>query len=233
MAKVDLKLDWCSHAAAKYAVEHWHYSEKMPAGKLVHVGAWENGRYIGAVIFGRGGNNNIGTAYQLKQTEVCELVRVALTAHVSPVSKVVSIAVRMLKKQSIGVKLIVSYADPKEKHHGGIYQAMNWVYVGSSRPQRGVLVAGAFLHKRSASARWGTASPEAIRRKTGLNVEYGPVEWKHTYLYPLDAEMRARILPLAKPYPKRVGSADSGTAGDQSAGGGASPTSTLHIENNA
>ena len=23
-----LKLDWCSHAAAKYAVEHWHYESR-------------------------------------------------------------------------------------------------------------------------------------------------------------------------------------------------------------
>ena len=27
---------------------------------------------------------------------------------------------------------------------------------------------------------------------------------KHRYLMPLDAEMKERILPLSKPYPKRV-----------------------------
>ena len=28
-SKPTLKLDWCSHEAAKYAVEHWHYSKRI------------------------------------------------------------------------------------------------------------------------------------------------------------------------------------------------------------
>jgi hypothetical protein len=133
-SKPVLKLDWCSHAAAKYAVEHWHYSQKMPAGKLAMVGVWESDAFIGTVLFGRGGNNHIGTAYDLQQTQVCELVRVALRKHAAPVSRIVSIAVKMLRQLSPGLRLIVSYADPVQDHHGGIYQAMNWLYVGSSQP---------------------------------------------------------------------------------------------------
>jgi len=49
---VNLRLDWCSHAAAKYAVEHWHYSARMPKFKQIYIGAWESGRFIGAIIFG-------------------------------------------------------------------------------------------------------------------------------------------------------------------------------------
>jgi hypothetical protein len=51
-------MDWATHAAAVYACRHWHYSGCMPAGKTVKVGAWELGRFIGCVIFGRGANNN-------------------------------------------------------------------------------------------------------------------------------------------------------------------------------
>lgn len=232
--KPDLRLDWCSHEAAKYAVMNWHYSRKMPAGKLVKIGVWESGQFIGCVIFGRGANNNIGTAYKVSQTQVCELVRVALTVHISPVSRVVATAVRMLRKHSPGLRVIVSYADPAQDHHGGIYQAMNWLYVGSSRPQRELRVAGEFMHKRVASSRWGTASPEQIRKMTGLDVEYGPVEWKHTYLYPLDDAMRDQIAPLAKPYPKRQNSRAEGVAsdtpGDHPGEGGAVPTSALQRE---
>jgi len=46
--KVELKLDWCSYQAAKYAVENWHYSKCMPVGKLVKIGVWEDKKYIGA-----------------------------------------------------------------------------------------------------------------------------------------------------------------------------------------
>lgn len=230
----ELKVDWCDHKAATYAVMHWHYSKAMPSGKLVKVGVWEDVRFIGAVLFGRGGNNNIGAAYNLKQVEICELVRVALTTHAAPVSQIVTQAIKMLHSASPGVRCIVSYADPKHDHHGGIYQAMNWIYVGSSRPQKELFVDGKFMHKRSASARWGTASPERIKKLSPrLNVEYAPLEWKHTYLYPLDRAMRRQIAPLAKPYPKRDicgPSVESDTTGNQPEGAGATPAGRSMIE---
>lgn len=165
---------------------------------------WENGRYIGVVLFGRGANNNIGGRYHLEQTQVCELVRIALTAHESPVSRIAALAVRMLRKQSPGLRLIVSYADPAQGHHGGIYQAGNWLYVGSSQPQRAVVIDGVSMHKRSASAKYGTASPSEIARMSGSSAEWGEMAWKHTYLMPLDDAMRARLAPLVRPYPKRL-----------------------------
>ena len=86
MTKVDLKLDWCSHEAAKYAVEKWHYSHSMPKSKLVKIGVWENRQFIGVIIFGSGASPQIGKPYQLRMTQICELVRVALHKHQSPVS---------------------------------------------------------------------------------------------------------------------------------------------------
>jgi len=41
---------------------------------------------------------------------------------------------------------------------------------------------------------------------------------KHKYLMPLDAEMRAKIAPLAKPYPKRERSIGIDAAGTTSRG---------------
>ena len=222
--KPDLRIDWATHKAAKYACENWHYSGCMPAGKLVKVGVWEGGKFIGVVLFGRGANNRMAAAYELKQDQACELVRIALTKHQAPVSRIASLAMRFLKRQSAGLRLIVSYADPKQGHHGGIYQAGNWTYSGHSQAQRGLLINGKFTHKRSAHALYGTVSPERITALTGKRVEWAPVEWKHVYLMPLDAEMRERIAPLAKPYPKRLKQA---TAGVQPSSGGATPTRTL------
>jgi hypothetical protein len=224
MAKADLRIDWATHAAAKYACENWHYSGCLPAGKLVKVGAWENGKFIGVVLFGRGANNRMASAYNLGQDQACELVRIALTRHLTPVSRIVAQAMRFLKRQSEGLCLIVSYADPKQGHHGGIYQAGNWIYQGRSQAQRQLLISGVFTHKRSAHARYGTASPEKITAKTGLRVEWAPIEWKHVYLMPLDNEMRERIMPLAKPYPKRAKDQDLPNPGRL---GGETPTRTL------
>lgn len=193
--KTELKLDWCSHEAAKYAVEKWHYSHVMPAGKIVKIGVWENDVFIGVVLFSRGANNNIGKPYGLKQTEICELTRVALHKHQTPVSRIVSIAIKMLRKQSLEIRLIVSYADEQQQGHiGGVYQAMNWLYAGSSQAQQEVMYKGAVMHKRTANSLLGTI----------VGMDKSPILWKHKYLYPLDDAMRKQIAPLSKPYPKRA-----------------------------
>lgn len=222
-----LRLDWCSHEAAKYAVEHWHYSRRLSKSRNVYVGCWEDGQFIGAITFGRGSNNNIGSPLGLSQVEIAELTRVALTDHKTQVSRIVSIAIKMLRKQSPGLRALVSYADPAEGHHGGIYQAMGWLYIGTSTAQRELLVNGRFMHKRTASSRWGTASPERIRAMAGVRIEYGPIEWKHSYLYPLDDAMRQQIAPLAKPYPKRAASIAADAPGVQPGEGGSTPTAAL------
>ena len=73
-----LHLDFCSHEAAKYAVMRWHYSRKMPKSKLVRIGVWEDEKFRGAIIYGLGANRHLSRPFGLEDTEVCELVRVAL-----------------------------------------------------------------------------------------------------------------------------------------------------------
>lgn len=213
-----LKIDWATHEAAKFAVENWHYSECMPAGKLVKVGVWEDNKFIGVVLFGRGANNNLGSPYGLEQTEICELVRIALTRHSVPVTKVVSLALKFLRKQSPKLRLIVSYADPMQGHHGGVYQGGNWVYVGKSQAQAEVIVNGKIMHKRTANALFGTIK----------GLQKSAILWKHKYLFPLEAEIKKRILPLAKPYPKRAGSIVADAPVIHAGEGGAEPTPALH-----
>ena len=60
-----------------------------------------------------------------------------------------------------------------------------------------------------------------------------PTPGKFKYLYPLDAEMRARIAPLAKPYPKRARSIDSDAPGFQPGEGGVTPTRALQTPEDA
>lgn len=211
----ELRLDWATHAAADHACRNWHYSGCMPAGKTVKIGAWEGGRFVGAVIFGRGANNHLLQPYGLEQVEGCELTRVALRAHRTPVSRIVAIAVRLLHRQSPGLRLIVSFADPEQGHHGGIYQAGGWIYAGTSKPQSELVIDGRDVHKRTANALWGTASPERLREILGRPVDYSPVKYKHTYLLPLDPEMRTRVAPLAQTYPKRSKQAMTGDHPEQ------------------
>lgn len=223
MSKASLKLDWCSAKAARYAVENWHYSGTLPANKSVYIGAWESGQFIGVIIFGLGASPSLGTRYGLTAMQVCELTRVALRAHKTPVSRMIAIALRMLKSQSPGIRLVVSFADQWHDHHGGIYQAGGWIYAGITSASKMIrLPNGSIADPRRFNGHGHNATKPIPMGS--IIIKTPP---KHRYLMPLDPEMRAQITPLAKPYPKRAGSADSGMPGNQPGGGGANPTPAL------
>lgn len=227
----DLKLDWCSYQAAKFACEHWHYSKTIPLPPIVSIGVWENGKYIGCVIFSRGASPDLLRQYGLKNTEGCELTRVALDKHIAPVSKIVAIAIKMLAKKDKGLRLIVSFADPNHGHAGTIYQAGNWIYCGDSAPSKSYIDrSGRKWHSRQVSVtgyrvQYGVVSPVPRPSECIVVNEIG----KHRYLMPLDEEMRKRVEPLRKPYPKKscAGSVDGSTLASQAKGGGSIPTPAL------
>jgi len=203
---LNLHLDWCSYQDAKYACEHWHYSKSMPVNKTVRIGVWENKQFIGAIIFscGSAGVGTSGKRFGIENIQVAELARVALKQHKTPVTKIVKIALSLIKKINPNLRLIISYADPLYGHVGAIYQGGNWLYVGRSSPDTAYIDSnGKRWHSRSVS-------------ETGYKIHCGiktrcpkpsgmkaiKVEPKYKYLYPLDDEMRKQIEPLRKPYPK-------------------------------
>jgi hypothetical protein len=222
----ELRFDWCSHEAAKYACEKWHYSKCVPKSKLVRVGVWESGVFSGCVIFGSGACPQIADPYGLRQTEVAELVRVALKpGHKSPTTKCVAFAIRMIRHRHPGLRLIVSYADPEQGHHGGIYQGGNWLYSGLTSPTEWFEVCATGERVHSHVYRRGARGRATRDKAAGVIRSVKLV--KHKYLMPLDEDMRRQIEPLRKPYPKRAGSAGSGTSPDQGGRGGATPTPAL------
>lgn len=200
---MNLHLDWCSHEAAKYACEKWHYSKCLPSGKTVKIGVWEEKKFIGVIIFSSGATPMIGKPYNLKMTEICELTRVALTSHKNQVSKIVAISIKILRKFCPKLRLIVSYADSEQNHVGAIYQAMNWVFVGRIAWYK-IVVQGQKRHRRSVNAIFGCSSLDFIKKNIDPKARKIKDEGKLKYLMPLDNEMHLQIQKLAKPYPKKV-----------------------------
>jgi len=221
MGKADLCIDWATSDAARFACINWHYAKAVPVGKLVKVGAWEDGKFIGCVLFGRGANKNMPKPYGLGQDECVELVRVALTTHLTPVSKIMMFAVKFLKRSNPGIRLVVSYADLDSNHHGGIYQATNWVYEGlfGKDSVSAFIINGKKTHRKSIDSLGVKQSIAEVRRCLDANAKEFRTKGKHKYLMPLDAEMRERILPLSKPYPKRVKQAMTDILSEQRQGG--------------
>jgi len=235
---VTLHLHFCSRAAARYAVEHWHYSKSLPPDPRVQIGVWEADRFIGCVLFSRGAAPNMLRPYGLAMTEGCELTRVALGKHSAPVSRIVSIAVGLLRKQSPGLRLVVSYADPVHGHHGGIYQAMGWRYLG--------LTAGDSLFRGPDGKLWHRrmVSPTGIKRVYGKarrvlrfdQCERIDTPGKHRYALALDRALLPKLESLSRPYPKRPergGSETVDTLGLHPREGGWTPTPPLHPSTDA
>ena len=212
-----LRIDWATNDAAKFACLNWHYAKAVPVGKLVKVGAWEKGKFIGCVLFGRGANKNMPKPYGLGQDECVELVRVALTKHDAPVSKIMMLAIKFLNKSNPGIRLVVSYADLDSNHHGGIYQATNWIYEGlfGKDSVSAFIINGKKTHRKSIDSLGVKQSIAEVRRCLDPNAKEFITKGKHKYLMPLDREMSIKIAPLAKPYPKRVKQAMTGVQPEQ------------------
>ena len=203
MAKADLRIDWATHEAAKYACENWHYSKCIPKSKLSKCGVWENGKFIGVVIYGCGATPNLGKPYGLEQNECIELVRIALNVHRAPVSRIAAISTKWMHKHNPKLRLIVSFADISQGHHGGIYQAGNWVYNGQGSPAKFYMIHGKLTHPRTLGLAGLVQNLDGAKHRDP-NAKTVVVPGKHRYLMPLDAGMKARIMPLSKPYPKRA-----------------------------
>ena len=138
------------------------------------------------------------------------------------------LAIKFLAKSNQGLKLIVSYADLDVGHHGGIYQATNQIYEGvfNAGNRQGFLVNGRVRHNKSIHSMGVKQSIDAVKKHIDPNAKEVFTKGKHKYLMPLDDKMRAKISPLAKPYPKRVKKHDSEHPLEL---GGAVPTDTLHL----
>jgi hypothetical protein len=192
------------------------------------IGLWESEKFVGAVVYGSGSQANSHRPFRMHRGEVCELVRMALApGHKTPVSKVISISAKMLKKQFPHLRCIVSYADVDRGHYGGIYQASGWAYVGAISSFR-IIWGGRTVHPRSLVERYGSYRMEMLK-KMDPNAKYVRGMIKNKYAIGLDPAAKALIAAMSKPYPKllRVGSRDSAAPADQAGQGGASPTPTL------
>ncbi len=207
-----LNVAFCTLDAARFAVKAWHYSRSMPAGRLVLIGAWEGGAFIGAVVFGRGASSHIHSPFGLQQSAVCELCRVALAPHTTPTSRIVAAAVRLLQQQSPQLRLIVSYADPEHGHVGTLYQAMNWFYLGQTNAESLIVVNGKPTHPRTVASRYGTRSIAWLKAHVAADASHARTLPKHRYVLPLDRAMRRQLQTRRQPNPKSCEqSVESGT----------------------
>ncbi len=129
---MNLRVELVGHKAAKFACSRWHYSKSVPAGRKVVYGIWEGDSFVGVIIYSRGANQHLGSAYGLGHGEFVELTRVAMRNHRCFVTQPLAYSLRHIKRTQPGLRAVLSFADPAQGHEGSIYKASNWTYLGQS-----------------------------------------------------------------------------------------------------
>lgn len=219
-----LYLAFCTHKSAAFAVEHWHYSRKMPVGKANYIGVWENDVYIGVVMFSRGNTPHIGRAFGLDQTQIIELTRIALNRHQTHVTRIMRIALAMVKKHNPNLQAVISYADQTQGHEGLIYHAGGWTYLGTTPKLEKYTDGVGIYHTRVCKVGGETRQfgrMTKVRDATNMTKIFEP--GKHKFIWWFDSRIRKEF--HAKFHTRRKHHGDA--LDDQSRESGSIPTAPL------
>lgn len=167
-----------------------HYTARRTADPM-HVFLWKRGGETrAAAVFCSPANRFFGKG----AIELSRLVRVP--DETAPMSQFLALCIRQLK-QDERLAFLLSYADTTAGHHGGVYQASNFIYVAESKGntqyrhnETGRIVSGRSFDQHAASNKDGWT-----RLRTGR---------KHLYIYPLREKRKALLARFgwtALPYP--------------------------------
>jgi hypothetical protein len=202
---------------AKPLIVNNHYTGKWSSSKIC-FGVFENlngfggngdgGNIIGVVVYGPpvGASVSIGISPRVKRNEVLELKRLWIEdGHGKNVeSFVISQSFKLLRIKMPEIKMLVSYADPAQGHHGGIYQATNWVFqelniTGKTSSFSVSLVENPkpkdWIHSRTIGRQFAHHNIELLKRYIGRTFLIKHDSVKYRYLYCLCPQIeRRRIL---------------------------------------
>lgn len=123
-------------------------------------------------------------------------------------SKLISKSLILLS-ETLGIKVVVAYADPDAGEIGTIYQACNAFYIGFTVHGGGkkYLINGHTYDPRKAFKKFGSLMPENLRNFDPFYSTF-PIKPKHRYVFLLGSksertQLRTKIGHLVKEYPKR------------------------------
>jgi len=145
---------------------------------------------------------------ELQPEEVLELTRLFIfDDHGKNIeSYFIGQTMRLLKEIDKSVKCLMSYADPRVGHLGGIYQATNWLYQGDSMRMVDtysikIEEEGSWLHSRTVFSRWGSNNLDVLKKKIGRTFWIRLEPRKHRYIYFLGTKKNKKILKTSLKHP--------------------------------
>ena len=180
--------------AVKYACENFHYSKSVPTIQYSYNVYNNNNEWCGVIVFGGGASSNLYKNMNICSGELLELERVALNGKQEITSKALALSLKLLHKENPLCKLVISYADTRQKHIGTIYKATNWIYLGKRKCDYEFFYNGKWRHSRSINA---LKNRQEIKQKCPKR----KASDKFKYVYCFDKELREKYQKIALPYP--------------------------------
>lgn len=190
-----MKLTKANTKAINYACKNFHYSKSVPTIQYAYNVYNNNDEWCGVIIYGGGANNNLAKSFNLHNGEILELERVALNGKQEQTSKAVALSLKLLHKENPVVKLIVSYADHRQKHVGTIYKATNWLFLGIAKTSdTQYYYNGKWTHERTINSK---KDKEILKKKLPKRLNSN----KFKYIYCFDKELKKQYKSISKEYP--------------------------------
>jgi hypothetical protein len=196
-SKVEVYLISCSDA--KPIIVNNHYSHKWTSCRFAY-GVYYNSKLIGCVVYGspvgRQAFTSITKTIQFKREEILELTRLWIADGYGTNIESYCIGQTFKYLRELGIRVLISYADPNVGHLGKIYQATNWLYQGD-RTRLAIAfkynINGETLHARTVNARYGSVKDEVLAKIDPNFTKWEDVR-KHRYIYILNKSERNTII---------------------------------------
>lgn len=204
---MSIKDKYCVKPAYKYEIKDWimkkHYAHRMPSISCA-FGLYEESMLRGVCTFGPSANY-----IELKKWEPFDFLELnRLVVNDDHEKNVVSFFISSCLKQLSKPKVIISYADFRQGHHGYIYQATNWLYTGTGGEGEKIYITrdGREMHQRSVDIGDGGKKREKLF-KIGYLVDTLMTGKKARYYYFIGNKsdirrMKSMLRFDVQPYPK-------------------------------
>ena len=185
--------------AVEYACKNFHYSKSVPSVQFAYNVYNNNDEWCGVIIFGIGANNNLPKSFNKNTGEVLELERVALNGKQEYTREAVAKALRQLHHDNPLCQIVVSFSDHRQRHLGTIYQATNWIYLGTTiTNDTQYFYKGKWTHERTLNNNKNKSQRNQLKAKLPKRENSN----KFKYIFCFNKHERKKYLKMSLPYPK-------------------------------
>ncbi|MFW6016012.1 MAG: hypothetical protein ACOCRK_06205 [bacterium] len=198
------EVSFVTREIAKHWILNKHYAGRMPSISF-YFGLYYRGNLIGICTYGKPASHSLckgicGAEYADLVLELNRLITIDNSPK-NAESYFVSQTLSMLPKP----KIIVSYADTSQNHHGYIYQATNFIYTGLSDKHVRWEIKGKDKHARHYFDKYGGVNK--AKEILGDKLIRTQRPRKHRYVYfvgnkRFKKKMKNELNYEEKPYPK-------------------------------